>query len=161
MGSIMLPTPTSPPTRLPDGQKPKILVVEDESLVQRLYVAALSPEAEVVIANNGREGFDHLFQSIVDGTPGYKVILTDNSMPIKDGLIFLEEILQYEPLPPRLMVASVTDPKHMHEEVRKKGGLGLMEKPFDLGTLRTVVRELLQNDGKSPKLEAYFAQQKW
>ena len=71
------------------GREAKILLVEDDPLIVRLYQTAFSRMGySVEVAFNGKEGLDHLKKS----EPKPIVVLSDVMMPEMDGLQMLEHI---------------------------------------------------------------------
>ncbi len=133
----------------------KILCVDDEGYLLHAYRRILSVHAEgspesleVVTAENGVHGLELFAQ---DPT-GYKLIITDREMPKMDGFSLLQELCQkYSRLPPRLMISGGAD-NNDYAEARRCGAIGLVTKPIELRTLKTIVVELTQNNGKSPEL---------
>lgn len=66
----------------------KILIVEDEKLMQELLIDRLSREKifQVFTANNGQEGLYSAFANSPD------LILLDIRMPVMDGITMLREL---------------------------------------------------------------------
>jgi DNA-binding NtrC family response regulator len=62
-------------------QPSKILVVDDEAIIQTLLYEVLTEEGyEVTTANNGKEGIDFLEKSKFD------LVITDIVMPVMNGI---------------------------------------------------------------------------
>lgn len=70
----------------------KILIVEDEKIMQEVLVDKLSadPMFQVFTAGNGQEGLD----SALKNTPD--LILLDIMMPVMDGLAMMQELQKHE-----------------------------------------------------------------
>ncbi len=66
----------------------KILIVEDEKIMQELLVTRLSrePVFKVYTANNGQEGLYSVFSINPD------LILLDVQMPVMDGITMMKEL---------------------------------------------------------------------
>lgn len=71
------------------GQEPgTILVVEDDPIIQRLLLRALSIKGfSVKIAGNGVEGLE-----VLESDPSIRLILLDLMMPVMDGFEFLQKL---------------------------------------------------------------------
>ncbi len=72
----------------------KILIVEDEKLMQELLTDRLSKEPifKIYTASNGEEGFEVCREYIPD------LILLDIKMPVMDGIMMMRELKKYEQL---------------------------------------------------------------
>lgn len=66
--------------------KKKILVVEDDPALRKMYRSILESEFEVVEAGNGLEGVEKLENEEIDG------ILLDINMPVMDGYQMMMEM---------------------------------------------------------------------
>ncbi len=133
----------------------KILCVEDDPQLRRLYSRVLSP-LTVDTAENGRAGLE----LVVANPTLYNLIFTDNDMPEIGGLGFLEKIRAVSvennfTLPPRLLISGTNNPYELHLQAKAVGALGLYEEPFDIFELRKIVEELTVG-GTSATLDAYF-----
>lgn len=75
-----------------EGSKPRILIVDDASLVRRYYREALEAAGyEVDEALNGLEGLERLLTTPAD------LLIVDVNMPQMDGLTFLRTLRRQEP----------------------------------------------------------------
>lgn len=71
----------------PDKQQPKVLVVDDESAIVRIWRRILEPiGCEVVAADSGATAAELLEVHVVD------LVITDLSMPAHDGYFLLDYI---------------------------------------------------------------------
>src|SRR3989338_5763709 len=129
-----------------------ILMVDDSQDLRETTVMLLETYLgqECIQANNGQEGYDHYRRRASD----INLILTDNSMPVLDGLGFLEKLTSFPDPPPRLMLSGDAD-KKLYDLVQEYGAQGLLRKPIlEPLLLVNIVRELLQ-DKISVTLDAY------
>ena len=72
-------------------KQPKVLIVDDDDILRRIYKAMLSGEFEVIEAKNGKEGVDAYLANFPD------VVLMDVVMPVMDGIEATKEILKINP----------------------------------------------------------------
>ena len=123
----------------PTGERPWILVVDDESIIAQLIADVLGGEGyEVDTAPHGLAALDRL----VNRT--YDVILSDLRMPELDGLGFFREIEQRYPDMLRRFVfitgtSEHTDYQGFIDEVK----VPVLTKPFDMVDLVRVVQDRL------------------
>jgi len=73
----------------------RFLIVEDDSVSQKLLERMLEKYAECVVANNGQEGFDFFCEAVEEKRP-YDLILLDVMMPQASGTECLSSIRAYE-----------------------------------------------------------------
>lgn len=123
----------------PTGERPWVLVVDDESIIAQLIADVLGGEGyEVDTAPHGLAALDRL----VNRT--YDVILSDLRMPELDGLGFFREIEQRYPDMLRRFVfitgtSEHTDYQGFIDEVK----VPVLTKPFDMVDLVRVVQDRL------------------
>lgn len=116
----------------------KILVVEDDQALQKLYQTVLQKEGySVLTAGNGREAWEVLDQNHVD------LVITDIMMPEMDGYEFVRTLREQNPSIPVLMITAKDD------FASKSMGFTLgtddyMTKPVDVGEMLLRVRALLR-----------------
>ena len=73
-----------------DEKKGRVLVVEDDKMIQALLSDLLQEEYEVYTANNGLEGLEAALEHLPD------LILSDWKMPKMDGLELIKQIRTHE-----------------------------------------------------------------
>ncbi len=114
----------------------RVLVVDDDHQIRDLVAVMLLEEGfEVAAAANGAAALERLREY------GPDVILLDMQMPVLDGLGFAE---RYRRLPgPKapIVLFSAAGPERWATEV---GAHAVIEKPFDLDTLRDLVGRIAQ-----------------
>lgn len=127
----------------PDIQSKKtVLVVEDDTSVQRLLVDILEEgEYGVITARFGREALLQAVQYHPD------LVLLDLMLPDKDGNIVLQEMGQDEKLKKISVVvlSSYTQLLKPTHQVR-----GVIAKPFDIVELLEMIESALTPDTNSP-----------
>jgi len=75
-----------------DNKKTKILIVEDEVLINKAYTEELRDEGFIVVtAANGKEGLDLALSEKPD------LILLDILMPVMDGLTMMSKLRERGP----------------------------------------------------------------
>jgi CheY-like chemotaxis protein len=130
----------------------RILIAEDDLLLQNVYRTIFNPFGEIIVADNGKKA-----KEILSSTPNINLFITDNDMPHTTGLELLAQTtssIQF----PCLMISGTSEPRYLHQQAQQHGALGLYEKPFSsIKQLRTIASELL-TQGHSPTLDSYFEQ---
>lgn len=69
------------------------------------------------------------------------VIITDVRMPGRDGLSILRSMKEHPFCPPVVLITAFGDAE-VHEEARRLGAFAVLDKPFDLESLRSTVRQI-------------------
>ena len=126
-----------PINRLSD--RTRILLVEDEASVRRLYLHYLSESFEVLEAANGKEAIQLLNNTRVD------LVLSDINMPDMDGLTLRSEIIRnpdYELVPFIFLTASEAD--EMQARAASLGIDGYLLKPVSKADLLAHVERVLR-----------------
>jgi CheY-like chemotaxis protein len=123
---------------IPDVQPAgaRVLVVDDDSAIRRMIVAALRRDAAYVFfeAANGREALDLMRGELPD------VIVLDLMMPILSGWDVLRERSHDPELRkiPVILVSANRDPEIT--SAVDAGICAFLPKPFDIGALSALVR---------------------
>ena len=123
----------------PTGERPRVLVVDDESIIAQLIADVLGGEGfEVDTAPHGLAALDRL------AIRTYDVVLSDLRMPELDGLGLFREIEQRYPQMLRRFVfitgtSEHTDYHGFIDDVK----VPVLTKPFDMMNLVRVVRSRL------------------
>ncbi len=130
------------PVDLVRGDRPRILLAEDDDDMRSLVAAALRDDGhEVVEAGDGGRLLVHLARAYGAKTMSYDLLVSDVKMPVCSGLQILESLrLARWPTPVILMTAFGDEQTRARAE-----GLGavMFMKPFDMDDLRTAVLNLL------------------
>jgi CheY-like chemotaxis protein len=115
---------------------PRVLVVDDDSAIRRMIVAALRREGPYTFfeAANGKEALDLMRSDAPD------VIVLDLMMPILSGWDVLRERSHDETLRqiPVILVSANRDPEIA--TAVDAGVCAFLPKPFDIGALNALVR---------------------
>jgi PAS domain S-box-containing protein len=130
-------TPSAAPTA---STRARILAVEDEQQLAIVLERLLLPEHDVVSVNSGRAALDIL----VSGAPPPDVVLCDIMMPAMTGIELYEEVSKQRPELARRFVF-MTGGTFTRESAAfvKSVGLPIVDKPFDVATLRAAILAVL------------------
>lgn len=118
---------------------PKILAVDDSSIILELIKDTLTPEYEVITANNGKEAVDIICREMPD------LILMDITMPVMNG-IEATGIIKKDPATRSIPVLILTA-RTGHEQMvagLDAGADDFIEKAFNTEVLRARVRAHLR-----------------
>ncbi|MDP2644877.1 MAG: sigma-54 dependent transcriptional regulator [Desulfobacterales bacterium] len=127
--------------------KTKILFVDDDPAVRRLFSAGLRTEKalEIESASNGRDALQKLAGFPAD------IVISDVQMPQMDGMTLLDEIrARY----PDIFVLLITGQGAIEESVKamKAGAYDYLLKPFDFKKIRRILARI--TDQKSALLKS-------
>jgi adenylate cyclase len=120
----------------------KILVVDDERLIQTLFNLRFKTEIqqnlyEFIFALNGLEALQKLEEN-----PDVNLILTDLNMPQMDGLTFMEQLKEKEIVIPTIVVSAYSDPQN-YQKAKNLGALDFIVKPINFQALDSIIRKNL------------------
>ena len=125
------------------NQNKKILIVEDDPNFGKILKEYLTlNDYDIVLANNGIEGFEKFNKSDFD------LCILDIMMPYKDGFTLAKEIREKNDEVPIFFLTA----KHLKEDVLKGfkiGGDDYMTKPFDSEVLLAKIKATLSRNKKS------------
>lgn len=119
-----------------------ILVVDDETELQRLIERRLKPqietrEFEFLFANNGIDALD-----ILRSNPHICVILTDLNMPGMDGWALLEQLPKIDPLLKAVVVSAYGDIQNIRTAMNR-GAFDFLTKPINFKDLIVTIRKTI------------------
>lgn len=132
------------------GDKPSVLVVEDNSDMLSFIARQLSDSYAVLTAGNGKEALELLDGNYVS------LVVSDVVMPVMDGFELCKTIksnLNYSHIPVILLTAKTNIQSKI--EGMELGADAYIEKPFSVEYLHACVSNLIQN---REKLRQAFAQ---
>lgn len=119
---------------------PLLLVVEDDPVIQQLYMAMLKKlNVSYEIASDGKEGSE-----LADKTP-FSLILTDLSMPVMDGHAFARYVRDSKGPNAQTPIVAVTA-LDSAESMKKSNEAGIRDtlvKPFNLEMLTRLIKKWL------------------
>ena len=123
------------PTRASVATSNAVLLIDDEEPLLEVFVAALSPDFEVVTANSVREGEEILQQK------AFKVVVADHLMPGGNGMNFLVRAREEFPHMQRILVTGYMKPELLMRSVNEAALFRYLLKPVSLPELVKVVQE--------------------
>ena len=112
-----------------------VLLIDDEEPLLEVFVAALSPDFEVVTAYSVREGEQILQQR------AFKVVVADHLMPGGNGMNFLVRAREEYPHMQRILVTGYMKPELLMRSVNEAALFRYLLKPVSLPELIKVVQE--------------------
>ena len=120
---------------------PNILIVEDEEAIRRVLKKVLSEDDSknnILEASDGVEAINKI------KSENLELVICDIKMPKKDGIDVLKFLKSYDDKIPIIMISGHGDLKTAVMAMRK-GAFDYIEKPPDLNSLLSSVRESLKN----------------
>ncbi len=145
LGASAPKTPTAPP----QASAPRVLLVEDNPLNQRLtaqqieklgYAVTVADTAQEAVAVLERERFD--------------ILLVDKRLPDLDGFALVERLqgtAGFRSDPPGVFALSASTSAEDRQEAEKLGFAGYLTKPIDNQTLRNELARVAAPKAASPK----------
>lgn len=131
---------SSPPSG-PYGAGRRVLVAEDDDAMRALLASILKQDGfEVVETRNGIELLEHLLPWFSGREPPAPVdaIVSDIQMPCFTGMEVLAGLSQVRCGPPVVLITAFGE-SSTHALARSLGAVAVLDKPFDLDELRTVL----------------------
>jgi CheY-like chemotaxis protein len=125
-------SPSATPGVPPPQTKGRVLVVDDELVVARMYARMLSGAHEITVATDGLSAADLV------ASQDFDVVLSDVMMPGMDGLDLLRVVRQRDPHVSVLIVTGTPSPEGTGRAAAE-GALLYLSKPVDLNALREAV----------------------
>ncbi|HEU4329237.1 MAG TPA: response regulator [Roseiflexaceae bacterium] len=120
------------------SDQPKVLVIDDDLALQTVLEIALREAGyQVVLANDGEEGLQKLH------TERPNLVISDIMMPHLDGVETfqrMKEQLQDEGIP--IFIMTALNRKPWFADLEAEGAV-IIQKPFELDQLLSLVRDLL------------------
>ena len=119
----------------------RILIVEDSTLVQRMYGLAFPQRTNTLItATNGREALARLDSE----TTPFDLILLDLRMPDMNGVEFLAALQRRRDTPiPVVLTTAEPEDSPLVREARLLGPAAVVHKPWKPQQLQAVVARIL------------------
>lgn len=124
----------------------KIIVIDDDRLVRRVFSAVLKKEGlDVIEADNGDDGLTMIISEHPD------LVITDFQMPGKNGLELLSEIQRLKLGIPVIMLTGFGDVSLTIKSIQQ-GAFDFLEKPINPDILKTTVHKALNSQKQSTEL---------
>jgi signal transduction histidine kinase/DNA-binding NarL/FixJ family response regulator len=128
------------PDNIADGERPQLLVIDDNEDIRLLIAELLGDVYEIHQAGDGREGLAKAARLVPD------LIICDVMMPVMDGLECcrrIKEEVSTSHIPVLMLTACSQDEQRL--EGYKSGADGYLSKPFDGEMLRARCQNLIDN----------------
>jgi DNA-binding response OmpR family regulator len=124
---------------------PRIILAEDDDEMRKLLAWALRADGyEVIEVDNGVDLGVHL--SLGDGTgksSEFDLVISDVRMPGLSGLQVLMGLRRLDRTLPCILFTAFGD-QELHAEASRQGAAALLDKPFEIDELRTLVKVVLR-----------------
>jgi len=132
------------------NEKPRILVVDDESQLTRVLRTGLKSRGyDVRAAADGLSGFE----TFTDWHPD--LVITDLAMPVMDGLELCRRLRAISPVP--IIVLSAKGEEKTKVEALDLGADDYITKPFGIDELLARVRAALRRSGADTEIASFDA----
>ena len=136
-------------------EKPKILVVDDETGPRESLKVILTPKYEVITAENGKQALDLLEQRAPD------MVISDIRMPHMTGTELLREVKKRDPEMPVVLITGYATVQSAQEAVRASA-YDYINKPYDVGEIEQVVsKALTENQARRERERTMGKLQQW
>jgi len=126
------------------GAGMRVLVAEEDHALRKRLAATLRRDGyEVIEAKNGLDLLDQIAPLLATEQPhqAIDVIIADVQMPCFTGLEILTDLVEVERQPTVIVISAPGDPS-TRARARRLGAIAIMNKPFDIDDLRTVLFNL-------------------
>ena len=140
LAQITANDPLEPTNSNPDGDKPCLLIVDDNPDIRLLITELLADNYDIHTAVNGKEGLAKAMRLVPD------IIICDIMMPVMDGLECckrLKEEITTSHIPVLILTACAMDSKRI--EGYNCGADSYLSKPFSAELLESRCRNLIDN----------------
>jgi response regulator RpfG family c-di-GMP phosphodiesterase len=131
------------------SEKPKIkvLYVDDEKNNLISFKANFRIDFEIYIAESAEEGRALLEKQKIN------IIITDQRMPVKTGVEFLEDIMKEFPDPVRILLTGYTDMETVIEAVNKGKIYQYVRKPYIAEELKKLIEDAYETYENAQKIK--------
>ncbi len=123
----------------------RVLAVEDDATIRRIYVGALSEEHDVITVDEAREALDLL------GRRRFDAVLLDLHLdgPVDGKELYRRIAARHPRLAARVIVCTGDSSSRETAEFLVATGCATLWKPFDLEVLRRMVRDVAAGSGEA------------
>lgn len=115
--------------------KINVLYVDDESANLAAFKATFRRDFNIFLAESAKEGKEILIKNEIE------IILTDQRMPEKTGVEFLQSILDEYPDPIRILVTGYSDMNAVKDAINKGQVYKYIEKPWDNDFMKMIIEK--------------------
>jgi CheY-like chemotaxis protein len=127
-----------------NGHSRRVFLAEDDKEMRRLIASTLRRRGYFVVEAEDGLGLlrdlGNAYWGVHTSTPD-SVIVTDVRMPGADGLTILRGVRELPWCPPFIVITAFGDDE-LKAEARRLGAHAVLDKPFDIDALVTLVRDL-------------------
>lgn len=116
--------------------KPKILIVDDEVRMQRLFEINLSPKYEVTTCGDGVEALELI------KAKEFNLLITDLKMPRMNGLTLLQEVRRLQPSLP-VIITTAYGTIESAVQAMKEGAVDYILKPIKMDEMELLIEKSL------------------
>jgi len=128
-------------------ERGRILIVDDEERICSLLAKRLVMENySCIVANTAKEALDHFYKN------QFSLVICDVRMPQMDGLELLRRMKAFDPDMMMIMITGYPDIDIVIKAMRM-GARDFLVKPFDLESMVSSVRRILEESGLQKKLD--------
>jgi len=117
--------------------KDRILIVDDEEIVRRLFISCLAERYDCSEAGSTKEALGLLAET------NFALVITDMIMPGLSGVELLRKIIELYPYTSVIMASGINQPQRALDAVRL-GAFDYLIKPCDLEVLEITVERALE-----------------
>lgn len=131
------------------SDKPKILIVDDETTYLDILVDALKAEYQIKVAKNGKDAMKR-----AKADPALNLILLDVLLPDANGYEICEELKKNEKTQqiPIIFITAVSDVGH-EEKGLEMGAVDYIAKPFSMPIVKARIKHHLKRELYKSHLE--------
>lgn len=106
-------------------QKPRVLVVDDSSMVRKIVTRAIAESGRLEVCGEAGDAYEAR-EKIIELDPD--VLCLDIMMPKMDGLEFLKRIMYFKPIPTVILSTLVREGNQLWDNLKKAGALHMVNK---------------------------------
>jgi two-component system, sensor histidine kinase ChiS len=138
---------------VPSGNRPRVLLVDDEPANLRMMAALLEREVELLEAPDGQAAWE-LIQSLPESET-LSCIVSDQRMPRLTGVELFERVQPVMPRVVRIIVTGFVDVDAIIDSINKAEIYKFIVKPFDANDFKLTVKRAIEAHAMQQRLDAY------